>query len=399
MMYAAEAWRVLMANKLRSLLTVTGLIIGVGAVVAILVLGKSMGGAVDAALVNVADNSFIVYPNPTQRNVQSAAIRLSDLTAVQASTPGIVSALPIGFQSDLVRAGHVQARYNISPDGPIPFNTTPLLYGRDFTEADIAASTHVCVISNAAYQRLFPAGGDPTGSDLYAGSQRYVIVGVLQPPHHGFINASFGGDISIPWTTYVATYVHGSTVFAGRFVAQNPADIPQLELSVINLLRTRHGGSTSMEYQTFDKARITQGINGVFNAMTLIVALIGAVSLVVAGIGVMNIMLVSVAERTREIGVRKAIGARAGQILAQFFIESLLLCGSGCGIGLVIGLAIGQAVNQFAIVRLTGSIAPIPWLMAVGVAAVFAAVAALAFGTYPAYRASKLDPIEALRYE
>lgn len=399
MMYAGEAWRVLVANPVRSLLTVTGLIIGVGAVVAILVLGKSMGGAVDAALGNVSDSSFIIYPNPTQRDVTMAAIHLSDLAAVKASVGGIVDAQPLGFHSDLVRAGYAQARYNVSPDGPIPFNTTPVEYGRRFSDEDIAQMAPVCVISNAVYQRLFPNGGDPTGSNLYVGARRYVIIGVLQPPHHGFINASFGGDISIPWTTYVSTYVHGSTVFAGRFIAADPAMIPQLEVSVINELRARHGGAAGIQYETFDKGQITQGINGVFNAMTLVVALIGAVSLVVAGIGVMNIMLVSVAERTREIGVRKAIGARSGQILAQFFIESLLLCASGCAIGLAVGLAIGGAVNSLAIVHLTGSIAPIPWLSAVVVAALFAIVAALAFGTYPAYRASKLDPIEALRYE
>ncbi len=398
MMYVAEAWRVLMANRARSLLTITGLIIGVGAVVAILVLGKSMGGAVDAALGGFSDNSFIIYPNPTQKDVAMAAIRLKDLAAVKDTVPGIMDAQPLGFHSDLVRVGFEQVRYEISPDGPIRFNTTPLLYGRDFTSYDVTDHAHVCIISNAAYQRLFPNGGDPTGQNLYAGAQRYVVIGVMQPPHHGFINATFSGDITIPWTTYVDTYVRGSTVFAGRFIADNPASIPSLEVAVMNELRSLRGANT-LEYETFDKTQITQGINGVFNAMTLVVALIGAVSLIVAGIGVMNIMLVSVAERTREIGVRKAIGARAGQILAQFFVESLLLCGSGCAIGLVIGLTIGQVVNQVAIVKVTGSIAPLPWLTAVVVAAAFALVAALLFGTYPAYRASRLDPIEALRYE
>ncbi len=399
MMYAAEAWRVLLANKVRSLLTVTGLIIGVGAVVAILTLGKSMGGAVSAALGGIADNSFIIFPNTTQRNTQMASIRLSDLAAIKADIPGIVDAQPLGFHTELVHAGHRQARYGVSPDGPIPFNTTPIEYGRRFTDADVTSAASVCVISHTVYQRLFPDGGDPTGENLYVGDRRYVIVGVLQPPHHGFINAQFGADISIPWTTYVQNYVHGSTVFAGRFIAANSAQIPALEIAVINALRARHGGGAGQQYQSFDKAQITQGINGVFNAMTLIVALIGAVSLVVAGIGIMNIMLVSVAERTREIGVRKAIGARASQILAQFFVEALLLCGAGCTIGLVVGLAIGEAVNRFAIIKLTGSITPIPWLTAIAVAAIFAIVAALAFGTYPAYRASRLDPIEALRYE
>jgi putative ABC transport system permease protein len=398
-MYAAEAWRVLVSNKIRSLLTVTGLVIGVGAVVAILVLGKSMGGAVDSALGGIADNSFIIFPNTTQRNATMANIHLSDLTAIKADIPGIVDAQPLGFHTDLVRAGYQQARYGISPDGAIPFNTTPLEYGRRFTDADITSAASVCVISNSVYKRLFPQGGDPTGQDLYVGDRRYVIVGVLQPPHHGFINASFGADISIPWTTYVQDYVHGTTVFAGRFIAANPSQIPALEIAVIAKLRALHGNAGGQQYQTFDKQQITKGIDGVFNAMTFIVAMIGAVSLVVAGIGIMNIMLVSVAERTREIGVRKAIGARSSQILAQFLIEAFLLCGTGCAIGLAIGLAIGQAVNQFAIVKLTGSITPIPWLVAAIVAFSFAVVAALAFGTYPAYRASRLDPIEALRYE
>jgi putative ABC transport system permease protein len=113
----------------------------------------------------------------------------------------------------------------------------------------------------------------------------------------------------------------------------------------------------------------------------------------------MNILLVSVTERTREIGVRKAIGATRGQVLAQFFIEALLLCSIGCGIGLAIGLALGWSVNNFAIVKITGYTAPVPWIQAALITIAFTAVVTLAFGTYPAYRAAQLDPIEALRYE
>jgi putative ABC transport system permease protein len=153
------------------------------------------------------------------------------------------------------------------------------------------------------------------------------------------------------------------------------------------------------EYQTFDRKSFSTAVDGIFGALTLVVALIGAVSLVVAGIGILNIMLVSVAERTREIGVRKAIGATRMQILAQFFIEALLLSAIGCGIGLVLGLGIGWAVNRFALVAISGVVAPIPWLRSVLIATGFATVVALGFGTYPAWRAASLDPIEALRYE
>jgi putative ABC transport system permease protein len=123
------------------------------------------------------------------------------------------------------------------------------------------------------------------------------------------------------------------------------------------------------------------------------------VSLLVAGIGIMNIMLVSVTERTREIGVRKAIGATSFQVLAQFFIEALLLSLVGCGIGLVLGLLVGYLVDRFALVAISGVVPSIPWFQSVAIAVSFATIVTLVFGTYPAFRAARLDPIEALRYE
>lgn len=399
MMYFEEAWRVLAANRIRSILTILGLIIGVGAVVAIQVLGNSMAGALNGALGSFADNTFIVYPNATQRNAQQAEIHLSDLPALRA-LPGVVDALPLGQFQDLVHVGHSQARESVGAEGAIPFNNLPLLYGRRITAQDVQLGTNICVLPNDAYKKLFPDGGDPTGQSVYVGARRYLIVGVLDEPKRGFLNQNFGGGgISIPWTTYVRNYVRGDTIFAARFVTPDAKSIPGLELAVIQKLRELRGGAAGLEYQTFDKSVVTGAINGIFNAMTLIVALIGAVSMLVAGIGIMNIMLVSVAERTREIGVRKAIGARSSQVLIQFFLEALLLCGAGCAIGLAIGLALGGIVNSVFIIKLTGTVTPLPWLETVAIAAAFAVVVTLAFGTYPAYRAAKLDPIEALRYE
>ncbi|HEX8806024.1 MAG TPA: FtsX-like permease family protein, partial [Candidatus Aquilonibacter sp.] len=185
---------------------------------------------------------------------------------------------------------------------------------------------------------------------------------------------------------------------AARFVVSDPSQIAVTEAATMAELR-KIRGRPDLEYQSFDKSQVSQGIDGVFKAITLVVAFIGAVSLVVAGIGIMNIMLVSVAERTREIGIRKAIGARRSQVLAQFFIEALILCSVGCAVGWAIGMGIGAVVNDVAIVKLSGSTAALPWIETITIAAGFAIIVTLAFGTYPAYRAARLDPIEALRYE
>ncbi len=397
MMYFQEALRVLFANKIRSILTMLGLIIGVGAVIAIQTLGSSMAGAINGALGSVSDNSFFVSPNQTQSDYQRALVTLSDIAAL-ASVPNVQAVIPLMGANDLVRHGHKQARYFITGDAAVPFNNSPLQAGRRIDQGEIDAAENVCVISDAAYHKLFAPGENAIGQSIYAGIHRYVVIGVLTPPRSGLVNLSFGGDLSAPYTTVMQQYLHGSKVGAARFIVTDTSQMADTEVAVIKKLRALHG-NPNLEYNSFDKAQATSGVNSIFGVMTMVVAVIGAVSLLVAGIGIMNIMLVSVTERTREIGVRKAIGARRGQILVQFFIEALLLCGIGCTTGMLIGLGIGALVNSIAIVKLTGYVAPVPWLPAVIVTAAFTAVVTLAFGTYPAYRAAALDPIEALRYE
>ena len=399
MIYLEEAMRVLLANKVRTFLTTIGLIIGVFAVITILVLGKSMAGSINETLGSLSDSSFSIFPGTSAKDFARAAIRTTDLPAIVESVPNVATAYPLGRASILARYQHNVGRFTLASDANPPFNNTPLAFGSYLSDDDIANAVDVTVINWKAYKRLFPDGGDPTGSSIYAGTRRYVVVGVQAEPRQGLLNVTLGGDIDIPYTTFLREYVQGNRLFAARFTVKDNSIIPETEAAVIKKIRELRQVDENTRYQAFDKAQFTGSVGGIFNAITLVVGLIGAISLLVAGIGVMNIMLVSIAERTREIGTRKAIGARRGQILWQFFIEALLLSCFGCFIGMLLGLAAGGAVNSFLIVKLTGYTAPLPLLQAFLITSTFAIVNTLAFGLYPAFRAAALDPIEALRYE
>jgi putative ABC transport system permease protein len=395
--FFSEAFAVLSGHRVRSLLTVLGLIIGVAAVIAIQILGHGMSGAVSGILGSLSDQSFIVFPSARQTDLEKAAIRASDINNARLAVPGILAALPAGNVQRRMSAGSAHARLALAADSDVTFAAVPLVYGRNLSSDDVAAAAHVAVINNNAYRRLFPAGGDPVGASLRVAERRFVIIGVQGKPTQGIVPVTFGGDVFVPYTTYEREYLRSRPVFAARFIVADPTRIAEAETGVLDYFRKLKGGRA--DYQTFDRKSFGSAVDGIFGVLTMIVALIGAISLLVAGIGIMNIMLVSVTERTREIGVRKAIGATNFQVLAQFFIEALLLSLIGCGIGLAIGLVVGWAVNRFALIAISGIVAPIPWLQAVAIAVGFATVVTLLFGTYPAYRASRLNPIEALRYE
>jgi putative ABC transport system permease protein len=395
--YLLEAFSVLAANRVRSILTVLGLIIGVTAVIAIQVLGAGMAGAVNGILGGMSDRTFYVFPNAQQSDYARAAIRLADLHRAKDEVRNVIDAIPAGGQSLRASSGHVDRRVLVGAGADERFATgSPLRYGRKLDADDVAQQRNVCVLSAAAYDKL-RIHGDPTGTSLHVGERRYVIVGVLGKATSGIVPVNIDTDVTIPYTTYEQLYTRARPIVAARFLLEDGSKVAQTEVDALAWLR--HIKGNRVEYQTFDRKTISQAIDGIFAGVTLVVALIGAVSLLVAGIGILNIMLVSVAERTREIGLRKAIGATRGQVLLQFFIEALALSAFGCLIGLVLGVAIGATVNHFAIVKLSGIVAPIPWLRSIAIATGFATVVTLAFGTYPAWRAATLDPIEALRYE
>jgi putative ABC transport system permease protein len=394
--YVREAMGVLWANKTRSFLTTLGLIIGVMAVIAIQILGSGMAGAVSGVLGAINDKSFTIFPNARQADFTRAAISVAEIDRAARSIPNVAAGVPLGSTTLTMRLGASQAKLRLAADSDRRFVTTPERYGSGFTRAQVDAGAHVCLLLDSAYTKLKLAG-DPVGRSIRAGERRYVVIGVLAKPNGGIAPNVIASDVLIPYTAYERDYARGRPVLGARFLVDDPGRLAETETATLAYFaRLKHSRAL---YQTIDRKTFSTAVDGIFTGLTLIVALIGAVSLLVAGIGILNIMLVSVTERTREIGLRKAIGATRRQVLAQFFIEALLLSSIGCAIGLVLGLAIGAAVNQFALVQISGVVAPIPWLRSVAIATGFATLVTLAFGTYPAYRAAKLDPIDALRYE
>lgn len=395
--YIAEAFAVLTANRVRSILTALGLVIGVTAVIAIQVLGAGMSGAVGGLLGLLSDRTFFVVPNQRQADFTRAAIRLEDLQRIRFAVPNVVDAIPGGAAVREATFGHARRHVQIGAQADSRFATaTPVAYGRKLSIEDIALGRHVCIVSGEAAQKLQMIG-DQTGKTLRVGDRRYTIVGILETSHGGFLPSISNLEVSIPYPVYEREYARGRAIIGARVLVDDTSKIAQTESDTLAWLAALKKGR--VEYQTFDRKSFSKAVDGIFAGVTLVVGLIGAVSLVVAGIGILNIMLVSVAERTREIGLRKAIGATRFQILLQFFIEALALSAFGCTVGLVLGVAIGALVNDLAIVKLSGIIAPIPWLRSIAIATGFATIVTIVFGTYPAWRAATLDPIEALRYE
>ena len=395
--YVLEALAVLAGNRTRTILTLVGLVIGVTAVIAIEVAGAGLATAVQGSLGSISDHSFTILPNNRQGDFSRARIKYEDVVAATRSVAGVAEGVPFAANSRLVRIGRARARFQVTATVDDRFATTPLRYGRAISPDDVSTVAHVCLLTDRAYARLFPNGGDPTGASARIGDRRFVVIGSLAKPN-GNVQINLGrGDVLIPSTTFGRDFARSSFLLGGTFYVEDATQLAAAESATTAWFQNLKKGR--VEYTAIDRRTLSQGIGQILGVVTLIVAIIGAVSLVVAGIGILNIMLVSVTERTREIGLRKAIGATRFQVLLQFFIEALALSAIGCGIGLVFGLAIGAAVNAFALASISGTVPEIPWIRSAVIAVGFATIVTLAFGTYPAWRAARLDPIEALRYE
>jgi putative ABC transport system permease protein len=395
-----QALDTLWHNPLRSLLTMLGLIIGVGAVIAILAVGDATTKSVLNILSPYSLASAFIFPKAQQPDPQNAAIRYDDAARVRRMVPEAKDILPIVSIGVETRVNHEDKTVRVVTAGVGEgVDTTPLAEGRLFDEHDLDAHRKVAILSDRARSELLPdVTGSALGQHLRIAGSDFEVVGVQAPPiNAGLLGGSTAGlsTVIVPYSLIPElgyTYIFGLTV-----VAQDGDSLPHVSDAVIAALKKIHGQRA--QYDERDIKSLSDAIVRIFGVLTAVISVVAAISLVVGGVGIMNIMLVSVTERTREIGIRKAIGATRGNIVLQFFIEALVLCLVGGLIGLLVGVGLAELVIHTWIKLLTPALVSFAWAPIIAVAIAFSAGVGVIFGTYPAVRASQLDPIEALRYE
>jgi len=398
------ALRALARNKMRSMLTMLGIIIGVGAVIAMVGIGQGASASIQAQIANLGNNLLIVQPG----SANTAGIRggagsnttltADDVDAIASECPSVKAASPT------VRANGqlVFGNQNWAPSAGITgvndkypeIKSWPIASGEFFTDADVRTGARVAVLGKTVVDNLF-AGGDPIGQMLRVRNLPFKVVGVLSVKGQNQFGQDQDDTVLIPYTTAQKKLLTITWVNAANVSAISPKATSAAQKEITDLLRQRHKLAPNQEddFNVRNLTDIADAADQSSAIMTKLLASIAGVSLLVGGIGIMNIMLVSVTERTREIGIRMAIGARSGVIRRQFLIESITLSLVGGVIGVLFG--VGTSITISNTLHWPTSISP----LSVAVAVVFSVFVGVAFGYYPARKAAALDPIDALRYE
>jgi len=398
------AMRALYRNKTRSLLTALGIIIGIAAVIAVVSVGQGASVMMKAQISSMGSNLLIVFPGSTRTGgFRGGAGTQPTLTVDDADAIGNECGF-VKAVSPILRAG-VQCIYRENDwatsvlgvsVGYLAVRNWAMADGDCFTESDIRSGTRVCVLGKTVADQLF-AGEDPVGKTIRIRNMPFRVLGVLAPKG----SAAWGQDqddtILAPWST-VERILRRSPF---RNVDQVLVSLSSMETlreaqnDLNAILRQRHHLAVEADddFTVMDMTEITQAITQVSRLMTVLLTVIASISLLVGGIGIMNIMLVAVTERTREIGLRMAVGARRRDILLQFLAEAVALAGSGGALGIALGVGAARilaAANHWPVLVSLGSIL---------LALFFSGGVGIFFGFYPAWRAARLNPIESLRHE
>ncbi len=400
-----EALETLSANKLRSGLTILGIVIGVAAVIAMLAIGEGAQSYITGTISDLGTNLIFIAPGNPQSEIRNP----KPLTEFDAKALKDDILAPSVTVSEPVLSSRRQVTYgsekkSTSVDGVTPgyikVSNYAYLEGEGITEEHILGKASVAVLGVDVADKLFGRREGLIGETIRIESQPYRVVGVLEPKGGG----SFGSQddlVMIPFSTAQARMMRRSRNSVDMIVAQAASAelVNQATEEIANILRTRHRTPVGEDdFQVISQQSAVSMVSSITNVLTIFLGGIAAISLLVGGIGIMNIMLVSVTERTREIGLRKALGARKLDILLQFLVESSLLSLFGGIIGIGLGWLIAFIVEKVAAASGT-AFNPVVGLNAILLATIFSTAVGLFFGIYPANRAASLQPVEALRHE
>jgi len=399
------ALRALWVNKMRSSLTMLGIIIGVSAVITMLAVGTGASQKISEQISSIGSNLLIVVPgSSTQGGIRMGGGSQSTLTrddadAILRECSAVSTVAPMHNGSAQVVFGNQNWSTGIqgTTQGILEVKDCSLTTGRNMTDQDVRNATKVCLLGQTVVDNLF-GSMDPIGQIIRIKKIPFMVIGVLESKGQSLVGQDQDDTIIVPIST-AQKKIFGTT-FPGMVrqimvKARSAEDLTIAERQVNDLLRQRHriGPNKEDDFTVRNLTQMLQMAEQATNIMTLLLAAIASVSLLVGGIGIMNIMLVSVTERTREIGIRMAVGAKAWDIRIQFIIEALTLSLIGGIIGIIIGSS--GSVILSAVVGWPTVVSPLSVLLSFS----FSGLVGIFFGFYPAYKASLLNPIDALRFE
>ena len=397
-----SAFRALRRNKMRSFLTMLGIIIGVGAVIAMLAIGQGAEYSVKDQIASLGTNVLIVFPGSQQQGGirvgagSMTTLTEDDATAMQRDCPAVQYVSPGTRAGGQVIAGNLNWGTAIDGEGAdyLEIRKWTVAYGDNFTDQDVKSAAKVCVLGKTVADNLFP-DGDPVGQTIRIRNVPVRVLGVLAKKGQNAMGQDQDDIIIAPYSTVLRRLSRFPYLRQIVVSATSPSTIDAAQKQVTELLRMRHKISAydPDDFTIRNQTDIAQAATATTEILTVLLASIASVSLLVGGIGIMNIMLVSVTERTREIGIRMSVGARGRDILTQFLIEALVLSLLGGFVGMILGVVGSSVISSIAkwptIVTAFSIVLSFGFSIAVGIF----------FGFYPARKAAMLNPIDALRYE
>jgi len=396
------AFRALQRNKLRSALTALGIIIGVAAVIAMVGIGSGAKAQVEAQIASLGQNVILVFSGSmTSSGIRTGwggagTLKVEDAEAIRREVPGVTAVSEEVRSNSQIAAGNQNWFTQVLGESPDYFDIRqwPLAEGAPFTDQDVRSANKVCVIGRTTATQIF-GNSDPVGQTLRIKNVPFTVTGVLTSKGLSAQGPDQDDVVIMPYTSAMKRVAGGTTLRNINVQVADPRDLAPAQQQIVSLLRQRHNirEGRDDDFTVRNQQEIAETATATADVMAGLLFAIAVVSLVVGGIGIMNIMLVSVTERTREIGTRMAVGAHSKDILTQFLIEAVSLSSVGGLIGIIMGIGASKLLATFK---------SWPSLISPGsivIAFLVSSAVGIFFGFYPARQASRLDPIDALRYE